>query len=40
MRKSTSKENRIDSKFNELKRKDQKALICYVVAGYHDIKTS
>src|SRR5688500_18750109 len=36
----SSKENRIDSKFNELKSKDQKALICYVVAGYPDIKTS
>ena len=35
-----SKENRIDSKFNELKGKNQKALICYVVAGYPDIKTS
>ena len=36
----SSKENRIDSKFNELKSKNQKALICYVVAGYPDIKTS
>jgi tryptophan synthase alpha chain len=35
-----SKENRIDNKFNELKSKNQKALICYVVAGYPDIKTS
>ena len=35
-----STENRIDSKFNELKGKNQKALICYVVAGYPDIKTS
>jgi tryptophan synthase alpha chain len=35
-----STENRIDSKFNELKSKNQKALICYVVAGYPDIKTS
>lgn len=35
-----SKENRIDSKFNELKSKNQKGLICYVVAGYPDIKTS
>ncbi|MCJ7636585.1 MAG: tryptophan synthase subunit alpha [Nitrososphaeraceae archaeon] len=35
-----SKENRIDSKFNELKSKNQKALICYVVAGYPDMKTS
>ncbi len=34
------KENRIESKFNELKNKSQKALICYVVAGYPDIKTS
>ena len=36
----SSTENRIDSKFNELKSKNQKALICYVVAGYPDIKTS
>ena len=36
----SSKENRIDSKFNELKSKNQKALICYVVAGYPDIETS
>lgn len=35
--KSISKENRIASKFNELKSKNQKALICYVVAGYPDI---
>ena len=35
-----STENRIDRKFNELKSKNQKALICYVVAGYPDIKTS
>jgi tryptophan synthase alpha chain len=34
------KENRIESKFNELKNKNQKALICYVVAGYPDIKIS
>jgi tryptophan synthase alpha chain len=32
--------NRIDKKFNELKSKNQKALICYVVAGYPDIRTS
>jgi tryptophan synthase alpha chain len=32
--------NRIDKKFKELKSKNQKALICYVVAGYPDIKTS
>ena len=38
--KSISKENRIASKFNELKSKNQKALICYVVAGYPDIITS
>lgn len=38
--KSISKENRIASKFNELKSKNQKALICYVVAGYPDIMTS
>jgi len=40
MSKSISKENRIASKFNELKSKNQKALICYVVAGYPDIITS
>ncbi|HEX6647318.1 MAG TPA: tryptophan synthase subunit alpha [Nitrososphaeraceae archaeon] len=38
--KSISKENRIVSKFNELKSKNQKALICYLVAGYPDIRTS
>lgn len=38
--KSISKENRIASKFNELNSKNQKALICYVVAGYPDIMTS
>ncbi|MDR4511375.1 MAG: tryptophan synthase subunit alpha [Nitrososphaeraceae archaeon] len=32
--------NRIDKKFRELKNKREKALICYVVAGYPDIKTS
>lgn len=32
--------NRIDKKFYELKRKNEKALICYVVAGYPDIMTS
>ena len=37
---NSSKENRIDSKFNEIRSKNQKALICYVVAGYPDIKTS
>ena len=34
------KKNRIDNKFNELKSKNEKALICYVVAGYPDIMTS
>src|SRR5687767_4996550 len=36
----SKKKNRIDNKFNELKSKNQKGLICYVVAGYPDIKTS
>ena len=37
---SKKKNNRIDNKFNELKSKNEKALICYVVAGYPDIMTS
>jgi tryptophan synthase alpha chain len=32
--------NRIDKKFKELKSMNQKALICYVVAGYPDIRAS
>src|SRR5918996_278197 len=32
--------NRIDKKFRKLKSMNQKALICYVVAGYPDIMTS
>ncbi len=32
--------NRIDKKFKELKSMNQKALICYVVAGYPDISSS
>lgn len=36
----TKKKNRIDNKFNELKSKNEKALICYVVAGYPDLITS
>jgi tryptophan synthase alpha chain len=36
----SQKKNRIDNKFNELKSKNEKALICYVVAGYPDITTS
>ena len=36
----SKKKNRIDNKFNELKSKNEKALICYVVAGYPDIMTS
>jgi tryptophan synthase alpha chain len=32
--------NRIDKKFIKLKSMNQKALICYVVAGYPDIRTS
>jgi tryptophan synthase alpha chain len=36
----TKKKNRIDNKFNELKSKNEKALICYVVAGYPNLMTS
>jgi tryptophan synthase alpha chain len=36
----SKKKNRINNKFNELKTKNEKALICYVVAGYPDIMTS
>ncbi len=36
----SKKKNRIDNKFNELKSKNEKALICYAVAGYPDIMTS
>lgn len=32
--------NRIDKKFKELKSVNEKALICYVVAGYPDIRVS
>jgi len=32
--------NRIDKKFRDLKEKKDNALICYVVAGYPDIRTS
>ena len=32
--------NRIDKKFRKLKSMNQKALICYIVAGYPDIRTS
>ena len=32
--------NRIDKKFRKLKSTNQKALICYIVAGYPDIRTS
>jgi len=32
--------NRIHKKFNELKSKNEKALICYVVAGYPDMMSS
>ncbi|HET8856046.1 MAG TPA: tryptophan synthase subunit alpha [Nitrososphaeraceae archaeon] len=32
--------NRINKKFKELKSMNQKALICYVVAGYPDIRAS
>jgi tryptophan synthase alpha chain len=33
-------QNRISEKFAELARRGERALICYVVAGYPDIKTS
>jgi tryptophan synthase alpha chain len=36
----TRETNRIDKKFQELKNKNEKALICYVVGGYPDISTS
>ena len=32
--------NRIDKKFRKLKSMKEKALICYIVAGYPDIRTS
>lgn len=32
--------NRIDKKFRKLKSMNQKALVCYIVAGYPDIRTS
>jgi tryptophan synthase alpha chain len=32
--------NRIEKKFSELKSKKEKGLICYVVGGYPDLKTS
>jgi tryptophan synthase alpha chain len=34
------KENRIDRKFKELSEKNEQALICYLVPGYPDIKTT
>ncbi|HEY8522779.1 MAG TPA: tryptophan synthase subunit alpha [Nitrososphaeraceae archaeon] len=36
----SKKKNRIDNKFDELKSKNEKALICYVVAGFPDIMSS
>jgi tryptophan synthase alpha chain len=33
-------QNRIDAKFSELAEKRERALICYVVAGYPDTRTS
>ena len=38
--KRTSMQNRITEKFCELAKKAESALICYVVAGYPDIRTS
>ena len=32
--------NRINMKFNELTENNERALICYVVAGYPDMKTT
>ena len=37
---SKKNNNRIHRKFNELKSKNEKALICYVVAGYPDMMSS
>ena len=37
---STRENNRIVKKFKELKNMNEKALICYVVAGYPDIRAS
>jgi len=37
---SKKNKNRLDKKFNELKSKNEKALICYVVAGYPDMMSS
>ena len=33
-------QNRISEKFSELAKKGESALICYVVAGYPDTRTS
>jgi tryptophan synthase alpha chain len=35
----TLKNNRLDKKFDELSKKNEHALICYVVAGYPDVTT-
>jgi tryptophan synthase alpha chain len=39
-KKNNNNNNRIDKKFYELKSKNEKALICYVVAGFPDIISS
>jgi tryptophan synthase alpha chain len=39
-RKKRSMQNRITEKFCELAKKGERGLICYVVAGYPDIRTS
>jgi tryptophan synthase alpha chain len=36
----TLKNNRLDKKFDELSKKNEHALICYVVAGYPDVTTT
>jgi tryptophan synthase alpha chain len=36
----TLKNNRLDKKFDELSKKNEHALICYVVAGYPDVATT
>jgi tryptophan synthase alpha chain len=38
--KLTLKNNRLNKKFDELSKKNEHALICYVVAGYPDVTTT
>ena len=37
---ATLKNNRLNKKFDELSKKNEHALICYVVAGYPDVTTT